>query len=430
MSSNSSATNRRSTSYFVKFPTIPSLNNVMGQPMGIVIKQKALSHDLAILEYPTQNESLLKTLTTGVPVSFEWKKGSDSAKFVGYVSYVSSEISVSPKKRMEVHCVGASYPLKERKTRTFKNKTITQIAQIIAKEKGLKFVGEFHPRVFPQLTIANQSYWEWLHEQAKRIGYAMYVENTTMHFRPFDKLIDEGSSTAPVMAAFASDVPTDTLYYDRTLDYFKALKGDYIEGTELRNIKTVGGVNPVTGKLITAKKTPVKAGKRVRASSNSVLFEEQRTDQVVHDAIAANSSALGAAQMARFNMPARIKGQGHPLMRPYHPVYVDGIDARFNGFWVPDEITHYLTMVGEYQVEMHALADGTGVNAPAVGRKTSTSLVGKVDLEAAVANGGRATHLRTAPNSSLRSASLHVKETGQGYTKTPTVWVHKPVRKK
>lgn len=429
MPSNSVGSNRRSSGYSVTFPTLPSLNTALLPPAKITITQKMKSHDIAVLQYGTQNERLLDTLTTGIPVTFTWNKGSDKGTFTGYVSHVTSELSVAPKKVMEVVCIGASFVLKERKIRTFRNKTITQVAQQIAREKNLKFVGEPHSRIFPQLTIANQSYWEWLHEQATRIGYAMYVENTTLYFRPLDKIIDEGSGTAPVMATFGRDVPTEVLDSDRTLDYIKAMKGEYIDGLELRNTKTVSGVDPVTSKPVTSTKAPTKVGKKLRSGNNAVFFEEQRTDQVVHDVVGASTSADGAAQLARFNLPARIKGQGHPAMRPYHPVFVQGVDSRLDGFWVPSEITHILTYIGEYQVEMHALSDGTGTNAPAPSRKTNASVVGQVDLEAAVANGGHSPHLRTTSGTMLSPMRALTKETGQGYTRTPTTWIHKGPKK-
>lgn len=425
----SGASNRRSSGYSVVFPTLPSLNTAMNPPAKITIHQKMKSHDIAILQYGTQNDRLLSTLTTGIPITFTWNKGSDKGMFTGYVSHVTSEVSVAPKKNLEVVCIGASFVLKERKTRTFRNKTITQVAQQIAREKNLRFVGEPHPRVFPQLTVANQSYWEWLHEQAHRIGYAMYVENTTLYFRPLDKIIDEGSGVAPVMASFGKEVPTDLLENDRTLDYIRVLKGEYIDGMELRNTKTVSGVDPVTSKSVSAKKTPAAVGKKLRNSNNAVFFDEQRTDQVVHDSIGASTSADGAAQLARFNLPARIKGQGHPAMRPYHPIFIQGVDSRLDGFWVPSEVVHTITYIGEYQVEIHALSDGTGNNAPAPSRKTNASLIGQVDLEAAVANGGYSPHLRTTGGTLLSPTRALTKETGQGYTRTPTTWIHKGPKK-
>jgi phosphomannomutase len=87
-------------------------------------------------------------------------------------------------KPMTVVCVGASYPLNERATRTFSNLTIPDIAAIIAREHSLHLIADSHPTVFPSLTIAGHSYWEWLQEQAKRIGFVILVDGTKVSVRP------------------------------------------------------------------------------------------------------------------------------------------------------------------------------------------------------------------------------------------------------
>ena len=417
---------RRGTEYEVTYHTLPSITATLPKPQSIVITQKQYHHDVAVLEFPVLNEQAMSNLKTGVPISFTWTKDGRTGTWVGYVAFVSSEISATPRKRLEVHCIGSSFPLKTKKTRVFKNKTIPQVAEIIAKENGFKFIGEPNPRIFTQLTISGQSYWEWLQEQAKRIGYAMRVEGMTLVFRPIDKLIDHSSSDTPVLSYFSNDFPTDVLEADRTLDYFKVLNGEYIEGGELRNTKTVSGVDPVTGKVLSSSRSPKNVGQNLRTVANDVFFQEHKTGQVVHDSTSAAVAAEGAAHMARFSTPATVKCQGDPRVKPYAPVYVNGISESLDGYWITTSVKHFMTISGEYQLEMTVASDGLGNNQATYSRAADMNHVGLVDLDAAIANGGVSPSVSNQTHVALHLKAPVHKETNQGYNRTPTVWKAAP----
>lgn len=416
------ASRRRVTSYQVSFPTLPSLFSVIPQPAEITIVQKERAHDVVVLTWFRTNSQALANLKTGVPVYFEWTKGAVKNSWHGYVSFVSAEMSSANKKVMEVHCVGASFPAKKQEMRVFKNKTIPQVAETLAKELGFNFKGEPNPRVFKQLTISGQSYWEWMSEQARRIGYVMYVEGLDLIFKPIDKVIDYASTEAPVLAYFAPMVPTDGLYEDKTLDYFKVLNGEYVEGMELRNTKTVAGVNPVTGKEFSSSKTPARTGKAVRKNVNDTFFTEQQTSQVVHDSTSARVAAEGAAHLARFTTPAVVKCQGDPRIRPYKPVYVTGVDKEVDGFWIPLSVRHVMKITGEYNIEMKVATDGVGPTVSSSTRNASTANLGTVNLQAALNNGGRNPSVVKKSDIKLKLRTVLVTERNQGYNRTPTSW--------
>jgi phage protein D len=420
------ASPRRVTFYEVSYPTLPSLTDTLITPGAITLIQNQYSHDVVVLEWPLPNEAALKNLKTGVPIHFKWTKEFVTQNWVGYVSFVSNEISATPKKRLEVHCVGASFPLKSRTPRVFSNKTIPQVAQILAKEHGLKFLGAAHPRIFTQLTISGQPHWEWLQSQAKRIGFALAIEGTTLHFKPIDELIDMYSSTAPILSYFSDEFPTDFSYEDRTLDYFKVHKGEYLEGGELRNIKRVSGVHPITGKPVTSSKKPSNVGHSSKKNVNDVFFEDHRTSQVVHDVTSASTAAEGAAHMARFTTPATVKCQGNPKIKPFAPVYIDGISEDVDGHWVATKVKHFMTITGEYQIEMTVATDGNGPNKPNQTRVTSSSSIGIINEEAAIKNGGMDEGSSENDGYSLEVVVPVTTETNQGFNRTPTRWKNKP----
>jgi phage protein D len=414
----------------VSYPTAPSVQEALIKPSAITLIQKQGHHDVAILEFSVENESALTVLKTNMPISFKWTKNGYSKEWVGYISSVSAEHSPTPRKRMQIHCIGSAFSLKARKPRIFTNKTIPQVVEALVKEAGLAFNGDSHPRVFPQISIAGQSYWEWIREQAKRIGYAVHVDGTTVYFKRLDSMIDTFSKDTALLSYFANEFPTDVLLHDRTLDYFKFHNGEYIEGSELRNNKSVGGVDPVTGKIISASKKASAAGKRSRKVVNETFFEEQRTDQVVHDTVSATTAAEGSAHNARFVTPAKVKCQGDARIRPYAPVYVNGISEQVDGHWIVLQATHYMTIGGEYQIEMDVATDGSGKNNPTATRSTDPHLIGTIDIAAALANGGTPVTTPGYTKSRLAIKTPVVSESQQGQNRSRAVWVNGPKPKR
>lgn len=424
MSEEVSAKHRRSTSFKISYPTLPNIETI---PQSVQIKQTMGNHDIAVLEFRNVHEGMFKALKTGVPVQITWTQDGISRTLYSYVSHVSKEAVAQRKNYFKVHCIGGSFPLKKRSTKVYKKKTITEVAQDIAKEHGLRFVGENHPRRFDQLAIAGHSQWEWLQEQAERIGYGVIVDGLNLVFKPIDKLINQSVSNAPVMSIFSSTIPMGTLFADRTLDFFEVLNGENIEmGAELRTVKSVGGVNPVTGRSFSSKKDPKTSGKGIRKNVSDTLFEETVHSQVANDSVSAGQAAEGKAQLARLNLPASVRGQGDPRLKPWSPVKITGTGEETDGIWVVNSVTHFLGSVGTYFVEMTVSTDG-------LGRSQVTSFGGTGSVGRPIANGTIDVSLalnnqdvNTSPSSvrlSTKSGKNGVAiESKQGFKRTPTVW--------
>lgn len=438
---------RLSTKYSIEYPTLPSIEI---QPKEVVLIQKQKHHDILVLDYFSTSLKNMELLKTGVPIKFSWKQNSRSMEWLGYVSSVSREVGVQKSKPMKVYCVGSSFVLKERKTKTYKNKTIPEIAAIIAKENNLKFVGENHSRRFSQIVISGHTQWEWLQEQANRIGYAMYVQGTNLVFRPIDKLMDEVSSDAPVFQLWDSDIPMSVSFPDRTLDYLKVMLGENIEGHgNDRASKQVGGVDPVTGKSFAVKRSPSEVGLGLRESISDTLFNDFNSDQVANSKVDAKNAAESSAHLARFNIPAKIKGQGDPRVSPYKLIYVDGSGAQTDGFWVVKEVTHKLYFSGIYSIEMIALTDGTQKNRKNPKRiedKQTTGFINvdqlmatqssfsvednsyTLNLAAVLGNRGVGAGQGTTSSSASRTSKLLIRSpllnqvNNQGFARTPARW--------
>ena len=188
---------RRRNSFNISFPTLPSLTV---RPRSVELHQKQYSHDILIMNFSETSSLWFESLTTGVPIKFSWEQGGHSADWYGYVSFVSKQVEKQRVQEMEVHCVGSSFPLKEKATRVFTNCTVPEAARIVAEEHGFHFIGDVDARRFSQLTMSGHSYWEWLQEQAKRIGFVLVVEGMNMYFREIDSFVDQQITSVPVLA--------------------------------------------------------------------------------------------------------------------------------------------------------------------------------------------------------------------------------------
>jgi phage protein D len=433
---------RKGTAFRVQFPTLPSLKV---QPSSVLLMQKQKHHDVLILEYTSTSKKVYRLLKTGVPIKFSWRQGSRKMEWLGYVNSSSTKSSVQKFAPMKIVCVGSSFVLKQRKTKTYVNKTITEVAAKIAKENNLRFLGEPDKRRFSQLTISGHSQWEWLHEQANRIGYAMYVQGTDLIFRRIDSILNEQSTNIPLFQMWSSYTPRTFTNLDRTLDSLEVISGENNEdGSPSRAVKQTGGVDPINGKSFTYKKSPSKSGKSIRAKVDDTLFDEFNSDQVVNTKNDSKYASSGAAELARFSTTAKAYGQGDPRIKPYQLIQVDNSGDATDGQWIVKEAIHKFGFNGTYNVEMKIATDGSGKNT----RKTKDMSRNTINVNHLLSkskdsfgvNGNNtsinlAVELNTTGSSNFSSKSnetsssrlitkkpLLTNVNTQGFLRTPAIW--------
>lgn len=410
---------RRGTSYKVSFPTAPSLR---AQPSNVELLQEAYSHDILKLEFFVSSSLWFDVLKTGTPVVFTWKQNGEGRTWVGYVNFVSKQSAAQKKRTMLVVCVGATYVLKQRAARVFKNKTITEAASQIAKEFGFDFIGAPSGRRFETLSMAGESYWEWLQKQAKRIGYGFTAVNCTLIMRPLDSLIDAASATAPVFTLDPVGPSSEMKLFGRTLDSLTVLNGEFVEtaDTFFKTKKVTAGVNPITSGITGSTKNPAVLGKNLRQGVSPALFTDF-SDEVVHSKLTANKAAEGEAQSSRLGIYAETIGQGDYRVAPFSTIFVEGTGTSTDGYWVVITATHSFKLTGEYTLVTQVRSDGLGAAAPNPLRRTDGGRLATVNLNEKVLN-----MLKTTAKS-WGSARLVTKqpvmvESQQGFVRLGSVW--------
>ena len=425
-SNNPVVKNRRGTSFRITFPTMPSLNK---EPRRVDLHQAQYQHDVLIISFKTTGFNWFEDIPTGLPVQFSWTQVGVTKDWYGYVAFVSrTNASQQIEQTMEVHCVGSSFPLKERANRVFTNSTIPEAAATIAREFNLNFIGDSHPRRFPQIMMAGHSYWEWLAEQAKRIGFVLRVDGSNLYFQQIDKYVDSKITSAPVL--FSGDTPSlyKNSFLERTLDKFVVLRGDYIEsGESLRTEKVTGGVDLDTSETFSSKKTPNNVGTDFRTKLSDVLFSEYRSDQVMSTISDAELMSEGAAQLARLSMPAKVHAQGDPRMAPHSPVYVMGTNELTDGFWLIKDIVHTFKKYDDYIATMTIVTDGTGKNKVGAFRGRQSPTISTVNINSLIEQSNGVSTLNTRYTTGLAQLSPAIIPSEQGFKRSPALWVTRGV---
>ena len=408
--------NKFSNSFTVSYPDFPSITNVV---RSLVIHQEMGKHDIIEIYYSRFSSVFYKAIKTGVPVEISWRNDKVGGKFVGYTTDVSYTTSQQLNRDVKVTCVGASYPLKERKSKIWVNKTAPEIASEIAKTFKLKPIVTPNPTRFTQQSMVGHSYWEKLNELAVKIGYGVQVIGAELHFHPIDKMIDQFMTTIPILS-FKDPLQSPESNIDLpTLQFFEPTLGDHIESNPYsRSTNTVGGIDPLTGKPIQAKTSSNKVGKNLRSTTKDPLFSTIETRTVIaSDSMAAALSA-SRAQLGRLSISAKGIGQGDPRIAPWKTIEVKGTGQVTDGFWVVKKAEHVIHNDGRYVVEFFCLSDGTGGNKPNATRPSSAGLAPVRNI----LNEMTTNNQRKPTSTKLSATTLLVNQNSAGYTVSPRRW--------
>jgi len=408
--------NRRGSSFKVFYPDLPAINI---PPRSITLMQEMGKHDIVEIYYARFSSSLEKAIKSGVPVKINWKNDKVSGKFVGYVVSISHLTTQALERGVTIRCIGASYPLKERASKIWTNKTATEIATEIAKKFKLKPVLTPSSIRFTQQSLSGHSYWEKLNELAKRIGYGVQVICTELHFHPIDKMIDQFMTTIPIMMFKDPMKSPSSQYAAPTLDYFEPEISDYNEAIDYaRTNNTVGGIDPISGKVYSSKASSNKVGKKIRKVTKDPLFSSIETHTVIASNAMAKSLSDARAQLGRLGISANGIGQGDPRIAPWATIEVRGTGSVSDGFWVVKKVEHFIHVDGRYQAEFTVLSDGVGQNKTSVFRPSTSGgvPVRNVKIELTTAN-------KKKPNSTkLSGATAMITQASGGYKVTPRQW--------
>jgi phage protein D len=380
----SSTAYRYGGTYEVFVPSVPSLQ---ARPSQLDLHQKEGHHDVLVATFPNFRPAWAESLVPGTPISVRISNGAAANTWYGYVAKTTAVSAAQLSRPTKVYCVGSSYPLKQRGSETFSNLSLPDAVGVLARRVGLSYVGQPHPRVFRQLALTGETQWQWIQQQAERIGYVAMVEKSTLYFRSIDRTIDERMVFVPKLTMMASTAsPDKRSLQHRTLDHFEIVREDSAQSEHPRLGINVANVDLDSRGELSGFALPEQVGRPIREGLDDTLFTGFDVSETVESAAEAKQVAQDLVQRRRFSTEARAKGFGDPRIGVFSTVNISGTGNRSDGFWAVQAVHHQLQGgSGLYVADMHLISDGEGANSGSTFRRRFDHEQAVIDVASRIA---------------------------------------------
>lgn len=302
--------------------------------VSFVLKQNRYAHEIATASFRDWDVQY-SNIKPGDPVECLMRGQGTSRKFVGYIHDIKPDIK--PGSRfVTVTIIGASYKLKQAHQRVWENTTAPDVVRQIARENNFNVDIEDHPRIYTQIVQPGISDFQLIARLAQQCGYLFRVDNTTIKFK---KITTEYNSHRANASTFemrdANDPKGSTLYS------FNLILGESVRYSDAyKSAVQIGGVDPVSN--VASIITNPNRLQTIREISNTEFFDSYGTDTVAPDAVTAYYESLSADERNRFPYRASLQVIGAPNLAPGLPVYLDGVDRVYNGYWIILSVEHHI----------------------------------------------------------------------------------------
>lgn len=292
---------------------------------NLTLHQNRYHHEIAVIQFRDWNVDY-DAVSNGSPIYLVINDGVNKKEFRGYVDTVLPNQSPS-KNITEITAVSPSYKMKTPRQTVYKDLSADGVIQQIASEYRFNAFTLPHPRIYPQISQAGYSDWEFMVYLAKQSGYSLRTENTEIYLQPMLYEYANKRSEAPRFIMRDSNNPAgSTLYsFDITLSETNRYDG------EVKAAVAVSGLDEKSNGLlsITQQKRTTKTKNKVKPE----FFDKFATDVVATDPTVAGYEAEAAEQRAIFQYRGDAKVIGNATLRPDMPVFLEGAGS-YSGYWV------------------------------------------------------------------------------------------------
>jgi len=307
----------------VNFPntTIPPILRVY----SMSFYQNRYQHEVANIKFRDWSVDY-DVVSSGSPITFVLSNGSSSKTFYGYVHHINIERDTDFF-TTEIVAVGASMVMKNQSQQIYKGLSADGIIKAIAKRNNFVCFAVPHPRIYPQVAQAGHSDWELMVRLAKQSGYSLRAENTELYFQPMMYEYTNKRQEANKFTMRDANHPSGSTLYS-----FESAIGEAIpQGDETKAAVAVSGLDSISF-------TPLSITQQVRApktrfKASPEFFDKYATDVVVSDPTVAKYEAEAAENRTIFPYRATAEVLGTPDLRPDAPVYLDGLENYYSGYW-------------------------------------------------------------------------------------------------
>jgi phage protein D len=340
--------------------TLTSPNSSLNmRPISAEVSYTEMKHNYAALRVVRPTIGPISAFVSGMPLQLQWQGGPGrSGVFRGYVDKVDAPF-VRTGTRMSqdlatIHCYGTTYWMKSEGYKTFVNMTADAIAAEIAAMYNLSIVVDPHPYVWPNMTIGGGSVFAFLTELAKRVGYTMYIKDTTIFF------IDRRTAAGRQRIPFVYNLRKETHSLNDIIEFTPQMSsGDGLH-EENAGLYTTIGVSKYSGNVfqITQQDTPRLGTTRIFPK----LFSRTLPRRAPTSIAEAQSYIDAAEANSLFTMVADVMVRGNAGLWAggLVDIHVQNLPNReYEGTWYILDAVHSISG-SEYTTQMRIGTDATG----------------------------------------------------------------------
>ncbi len=228
-----------------------------------------------------------------------------------------------------------------RVSKTFLNTTDSDLISSIASTAGgLSASTDATSVVYDTISQNNQTNWEFLVGRARRIGYELYVDDTTLHFRK--------------PAVTGSSVATTELWKDLI-----SLNMRLTSGSQVSTVNVQGWDPQQKQQLVGTASTPAQVASNSAMQGGSTLSSPfgSSTKMIIANHLVVSQSEATTIAQATFDELAgdslQIEGEmmGNPVVLPGNLLTISALGTRFNGDYYVTSATHRVDRTGGYKTQ-------------------------------------------------------------------------------
>lgn len=308
----------------------------------IVIEEKENNHSLMVLDFTgIAPEVITEYIDTPVSASVAFPNLGGTT-FYGYVVFLEPVsvtkdglVNSSPFQVTRLFCMNASYVMKSKRSRTWENISLPELASQISDTYRLSLSVPNDSYRFSRLTQSSQSDWEFLVKTANRLGYSVICNGTHIDiWNPFQSL--SRKSSFGVLKTLRGLNGNTTPDIGQVLRFEGRIGAVSTSGS--RNLDTLYLLDS-SGNLITVGNASIDEKSGFGTPVNTLFKDVMATNA---DNYEMGSKYVHGLLRKKFPMTATVDITGNPTLHPGGIVQLEKYDAKFDGFWYITGVRHEL----------------------------------------------------------------------------------------
>jgi len=318
------------------------------------------------LELGENQHDLLRVVMAGIPqmavtdyinapVSLTWFQDSMGHSFKGYVVFVDPEyknsqgsVHESPFQLTTLYCLGASFDMQAKVTRSWESPTIMSIVKELAEKYQYSYSVPEDDFKYVRLVQSEESDWEFLVRVSHDMGYVVTIHGTHIHV--FDRYKAIGRQISfHLLETFNSS--KDLKVRPGRILTFNGSFGQ-VTPRSTSNDEVITSLDSA-GTLVTTETVG-------RESGLGKALPARFRDQLAVNLVSANyaEALLEARTRNKFPFEATLELTGTAGIKPGGVVDIQKFKSNFDGLWYVSKVCHTLTF-DKFFSEVTVLRDST-----------------------------------------------------------------------